>query len=165
MKVDIADITRVNGASIKLEFEEAAPVSEPVEGYELNAPVSFNGTLTNINGMLELDGRLATSYRTVCYRCLEAIEGRLDIRVKEGFVNGKLDADEIDAYVFEGKFLDTAKVFEDNIVLNLPMKQVCTGDCKGLCHICGVNLNEASCNCGKDSINPQMEALNKFFNN
>ena len=165
MKVDIADITRVNGASIELKFEEASPVSEPVEGYELEAPVSFDGTLTNINGMLELDGRLSTSYRTVCYRCLNAIEGQLDIKVRESFVNGKQGADEIDAYMFEGKFLDTNKVFEDNIVLNLPMKQLCIGDCKGLCQKCGINLNEASCSCSEDPINPQMEALNKFFNN
>lgn len=165
MKVDIADITRVNGASIKLEFVEAAPLSEPVEGYIIDTPVSFNGTLTNINGMLQLDGRLATSYRTICYRCLKTIEGQLDIGIRESFVNGKQGADEIDAYMFEGKFLDTGKVFEDNIVLNLPMKQVCNEDCRGLCQNCGANLNEESCSCSKDSMNPQMEALNKFFEN
>lgn len=165
MKVDITDILRVNGSSVRLDFEERTPESEPVEGYTIDGPSSFDGTLTNINGMLQLDGRLKIAYRTACYRCLKPIEGRLDIRIRETFVNDGQKAGEIDAYVFEGKLLDTDKAFEDNIILNLPMKQVCTGDCKGLCPKCGVNLNEASCNCGEDFINPQMEALNKFFNN
>ncbi len=165
MKLDIADITRVNGTSVKLEFEEAPPIREPVEGYMLDATVGFKGILTNINGILELDGRLTTGYRTVCYRCLKAIGGQLDIRIKESFVNGKQGAEEIDAYVLEGKILDTDKAFEDNIILNLPMKQVCADDCKGLCQKCGTDLNEGLCGCVGDSINPQMEALKKFFNN
>lgn len=165
MKVDITDITRVNGASMKVEFKEASPAGEPVEGYVLNAPVSFSGTLTNINGILELDGRLTTSYHTVCYRCLKAIDRQLDMRVRESFVNGKQGAEDIDAYALEGKLLDTDKAFEDNIVLNLPMKQVCNEDCKGLCQKCGANLNETSCKCSENSINPQMEALSKFFSN
>lgn len=165
MKVDIADITRVNGASMKLEFEEAPPVKEPVEGYVLDERVGFEGTLTNINGMLELVGRLKTGYTTVCYRCLKTIEGQLDIRLRESFVNEKQGADEIDAYTFEGKLLDTDKVFADNIVLNLPMKQICDAECKGLCQKCGINLNEAACSCSEDSTNPQLEALNKFFDN
>jgi uncharacterized protein len=165
MKVDITDITRVNGASTRVEFEEAAPVGEPVAGYVLNTPVSFEGTLTNVNGILELDGRLKVGYRTECYRCLKAVEGQLDIRVRESFVNGKQDAEEIDAYAFEGKLLDMGKAIEDNIVLNLPMKQVCAEDCRGLCRSCGADLNETTCGCGEDPINPQMEVLSKFFNN
>ena len=159
MKVDITDITKVNGSSVRLDFEEKAPESEPVEGYTIDGPVGFSGTLTNMNGMLELDGHLKIAYRTACYRCLKPIEGKLDIRIRESFINEKQSADEIDAYALEGKLLNTDKVFEDNIILNLPMKQVCTVDCKGLCPKCGINLNEAS------YINPQMEALNKFFNN
>lgn len=165
MKVDISDITRVNGASLELGFEEPVPEEELVEGISLNMPVGFKGTLTNINGMIVLEGRLNTGYLASCYRCLKPVGGKIDIRISENFVNGEQSADEIDAYAFEGRFLNTDKAFNDNIILNLPMKQICEADCKGLCQKCGINLNEASCNCSENSINPQMEILNKFFDN
>ena len=49
MKVDISDILRVNGASMKLDFEETPPDREPTEGYLLNGKISFTGILTNVN--------------------------------------------------------------------------------------------------------------------
>ena len=164
MKVDISNIVRVNGASLQLEF-----VENPVDGRELTkdyiigSPVSFEGIITNMSGILELDGQLKTSYKTVCYRCLKEIDRQIDIKIQECFINEKQKADEMDAYCYEGKLLDLDKALEDNIILNLPMKQLCTGECKGLCQMCGINLNEKSCNCIENSTNPQMEALDKFF--
>ena len=164
MKVDISDITRVNGASLELSFFEDKIVdAQLMEGYKISEPVSFSGNLTNMNGILELDGRLKTGYKVTCYRCLGEIERQLEIKVFESIVNGKSDIDELDAYTYTGNFLELDKIIEDNIILNLPMKQVCTQECKGLCQKCGANLNEGPCNCQEDSVNPQMESLKNFF--
>ncbi len=164
MKIDISDITRVNGASLELCFvEDKIFDAQLMEGYIMNKPVSFSGRLTNMNGILELDGRLKTGYKIKCYRCLGEIERQLDIKVFESIVNGKSDIDELDAYTYTGNFLELDKILEDNMILNLPMKQVCTQECKGLCQKCGANLNEGPCNCKEDSVNPQMESLKNFF--
>ena len=85
--------------------------------------------------------------------------------MKENFVNDSKYAEEIDAYVCESKLLDTEKVFLDNIILNLPMKQVCSRDCKGLCPKCGINLNKEACNCRDDLIDSRLTKLGEFFNN
>ncbi len=164
MKVDISDIIRVNGASMKLDFEEAPSQQEPVEGYHLEGTLSFTGTLTNTNGILQLDGRLMTAYSSECYRCLSKVGRVLDVKIKENFINSA-DADGSDMYPFEGKILDLDKALRDNIILNLPMKQLCSGDCKGLCSRCGANLNEEQCGCGDDDIDPRLEGLNKYFDN
>ena len=164
MKVNISDITRVNGASLPLDFQESiADDIQLMEGYEICEPVSFSGNLTNMNGILELDGRLKTGYKVTCYRCLKEIEQQLDIKVFESIVNGKSDIDELDAYTYTGNFLELNKIIEDNIILNLPMKQVCATECKGLCQKCGANLNQGPCNCIDDSMNTQMESLKNFF--
>ena len=166
MKIDISDITKVNGASLALDFPEAPfKGGQLTDGCEINKSVSFSGRLANISGILELDGRLKTGYRTVCYRCLKEIEKQLDIKISESFVKGKEEGNEPEAYTYEGNFLELDKVFEDNIILNLPMKQICTQECKGLCQKCGANLNEKPCNCREDSVNPQMESLKSFFDN
>ena len=33
------------------------------------------------------------------------------------------------------------------IMLNIPMKPLCTEKCKGFCEVCGMNLNDGSCQC------------------
>ncbi len=165
MKVDISDITRVNGASLELNFQEALFTEQLMDGFTINKPVSFAGTLVNMNGILKLDGRLKTGYKVTCYRCLKEIENQLDIKIAESIMNGKPDIDEPEAYSYEGNYLELDKIFEDNIILNLPMKQVCTQECKGLCQKCGANLNEGPCSCKEDSVNPQMESLRNFFDN
>jgi len=42
----------------------------------------------------------------------------------------------------------TGDVRED-ILLSLPMVAVCSAECRGLCSVCGVNLNRAKCSCGR----------------
>jgi uncharacterized protein len=162
MKVDISDIMRINGAFMNVEFREAPSDNEPVEGFMLDGECSFAGTLTNMNGILQLDGRLKTTYKSVCYRCLREVNRSMDLKIKENFI-GSADAAQPDMYPYEGKFLDLDKAIRDNIILNLPMKQLCSDECKGLCGKCGKNLNEGQCSCTEDNIDPRLEGLNKYF--
>lgn len=162
MKVDISDILRIDGTSVKLEFHETPPEREPAQGFELVGDLEFTGTLTNTDGILQLDGRLKASYNSVCYRCLSAVDKTLELEIKENFINSA-DVGQSDMYPFEGKVLDISKALTDNIILNLPMKQLCSEKCRGLCSKCGANLNEVQCGCGDDDVDPRMEGLKKFF--
>ena len=49
-----------------------------------------------------------------------------------------------------GEYLDVDNDIRDEILLNFPMKVLCSNDCKGLCPICGENLNYTVCNCKKE---------------
>ena len=71
-----------------------------------------------------------------------------DINVKYLSVN----ADKIDL---------TEEVF-DYAYLSLPMKKLCSENCKGLCIKCGTNLNENNCNCSQDIIDPVWEPILKL---
>ena len=149
---------------MELAFEELPSERELIEGCLLEGKLSFVGTLTNTNGILQLDGRLNAAYSSECYRCLEAVNKVLDLKIKENFINSA-DSEQAEMYSFEGKVLDIGKALNDNIILNLPMKQLCSEDCKGICRNCGGNLNEVQCGCMEDDIDPRMEGLNKYFDN
>jgi len=165
MKIDISDIIKVDGASLNVEFNE--PISDLnsiIDEFEFNNPVGFKGNITNVSSILKLNGRLETEYKAKCFRCLKDIDCKIDLVVKENFVESGKNAD-YEAYTYEGNLVELDKVLIDNIFLSLPMKQVCSEDCKGLCPICGCNLNEEVCNCKQDEdINPKMEALKNYFN-
>jgi uncharacterized protein len=164
MKVDISDIIRVNGASMKLDIEEAPPERELAEDCFLDGNLFFTGMLTNANDILHLDGRLKINYRSECYRCLGTLSKALELKIDENFINSE-NAEQTDMYPFEGKILDIGKALRDNIILNLPMKQLCSNDCRGICNKCGANLNEVQCGCSDDNIDPRMEGLNRYFDN
>lgn len=55
----------------------------------------------------------------------------------------------------------TEDVF-DYANLSLPLKKLCSEDCKGLCPICGKNLNHDKCSCSEENINPVWEPILKL---
>ena len=127
-----------------------APPERTYGGFVIDSDISFSGTLTNNNGILHLDGWLEAVYKSACYRCLGEIGGALRLRIKENF-SGSTDAEQNDMYPFEGKKLDISRALNDNIILNLPMKHLCSEQCRGLCSKCGANLNEVR-RCSDDAI-------------
>ena len=165
MKVNISEISKINGASLNIEFNETLPDLGCVEdGYIFDKPIGFKGQIENVNGVLILDGHLKVDYIAKCYRCLRDVDRKIDIGIRDEFISSKKATDN-DFYIYSGNFVELDRVLKDNIILNLPMRQVCTKECKGLCSKCGINLNEKKCDCMEDLINPQMEALKSFFNN
>lgn len=164
MRIDISDITKVDGASLEVSFEGQLEEFENTVGeITFDQPVNFEGSLTNQGGILKLAGTLKTSYSTKCYRCLEELAREVEVRVKEDFVSSDKKENLADAYTYEGNYIIIDKALKDNIILNLPMKQLCSEKCKGLCHRCGTNLNERNCDCKEDFINPKLEVLKNYF--
>jgi uncharacterized protein len=79
-----------------------------------------------------------------CMRCLEDA-GRGDAIVVDSREVDQPGADDEDLqspYV-DGDELDVQAWARDALVLDLPTQIVCSDDCKGLCAICGENLNTA----------------------
>lgn len=164
MKVDISEIAKTDGASLDVEFEERLESLETENSdVKFNSPVKLKVRLTNVSGVINLMGRLKTEYEVDCYRCLKSVRRDLEIRLNEEFVNTQEDDDGA-VYVYKNNLIDLDKVVVDNILLSLPVRQLCSEVCKGYCPSCGANLNQTSCNCcEEEKINPQMAKLKDFF--
>ena len=59
-------------------------------------------------------------------------------------------------------FLDLASLLWEEFALALPVKPLCRSDCKGICPVCGKNLNEGACQCSRNSGDPRLAALRQF---
>ncbi|MFQ5824407.1 MAG: DUF177 domain-containing protein [bacterium] len=59
--------------------------------------------------------------------------------------------------------IDLTSDVRESLLLAVPMKVVCSDDCKGLCQTCGANLNEGDCQCVHEDIDPRWEALKKLL--
>ena len=55
--------------------------------------------------------------------------------------------------------IDLTPIIRDYASLDIPIRQICKEECKGLCPTCGVNLNQEDCGHKQEHIDPRMEGL------
>ncbi len=102
-------------------------------------------------GEIRIIGDLRVQIESVCDRCAEpvtsSIENHFDLiymPAKEANASGEDEIDEAVAEVgyYDGNGLELNDVLREVVLLALPMQLVCDEDCKGICPICGQNLNQ-----------------------
>ncbi len=58
--------------------------------------------------------------------------------------------------------LDITELIKDTLVAGQPIQNLCKADCKGLCPVCGKNLNDGVCNCNRFCVDPRLAPLLNF---
>lgn len=144
MTIQLKELFELEGESKDISCE--IPVSElkDVSAYCFANPVKVCGTVSNRAGIVELSYNAKFVLDHTCDRCLKEFEQEYDYSFKHTLVrNCNTDNDE---YVVCGdNTLDLNELAVSDILLNLPTKILCDEDCKGLCFVCGKNLNEGDC--------------------
>ncbi|WP_297631457.1 YceD family protein [uncultured Clostridium sp.] len=112
--------------------------------------VLVKGKVISGSNEVLLDLNIKTVLELVCSRCLETFIYPIDIDIEERFTN-EAKAQEDDVLVVDGDTLSITEIVESAIVSTLPIKRICSSNCKGLCQMCGTNLNTSSCTCADDS--------------
>lgn len=69
------------------------------------------------------------------------------------------DEDDLDVYAYQGEEVDLEPLFREQVILAVPFAPLCSEDCKGLCPVCGIDLNTGSCTCDRTPIDPRWSAL------
>ncbi|MFH1619076.1 MAG: DUF177 domain-containing protein, partial [bacterium] len=59
------------------------------------------------------------------------------------------------------ELIDLSEVIRQAVLLTLPLKQLCSEKCKGLCQVCGENFNDGTCSCSTQMPGP-FSALKDF---
>ena len=99
----------------------------------------------------------------VCDRCACEFERDFD-RKYEHILVLQLSDESGDDYIEVPEYqIELDRIVREDIILDLPSKLLCGDDCKGLCPICGRNLNEGDCGCLRAEADPRLAALSEFF--
>ncbi len=105
------------------------------------------GTLDGVQAEFEVSGDVHLS----CVRCLIEWD---EVRQVSGSQHFAIDPDE-DGYAIEGRTVDVFGPAQDEFALDIPAAPLCQEDCRGLCPICGSDLNRHPCDGhGEDSDSP-----------
>lgn len=102
--------------------------------------------------------------RLNCVRCLGDMDAIQDINIS-GIISREDNYQDYDIILIDGDYLDLEKILDEAIFEHLIDNTYCKEDCKGLCHICGTNLNISKCNCDEEHlyIDPRLEQLKTFL--
>jgi uncharacterized protein len=83
--------------------------------------------------------------QTNCTRCLEEFFLPISVAFDELYQFPSRHREETDLVLPHDGYIDLGPLYREYFILEMPIKRLCKPDCKGLCPICGANLNTATC--------------------
>ncbi len=124
--------------------------------------VDVNGTVTKSGNRYVVKAQATAKVKLLCDRCLEEFKCPIQADIYQRYSSDPNEDDE-EIYPITGFEIDLEDVITEAVVLNVPMKWLHDEDCKGICKVCGVNLNKHSCHCDDANIDPRLEGLKNIF--
>jgi uncharacterized protein len=155
-------------------------------GFRAGGPAPFKVSLRKISGGVLLQGELAANLTAPCKRCLRDVavelpvqftlnlvpapkvsledagldgEGAEDPKSQQRDSGGSFALRDADREYFDGRTIDLDPIVQEQVLLALPVSVVCKDDCKGLCPVCGQDLNEKECGCERKVVDPRLSVL------
>jgi len=117
---------------------------------------------------IRMRGQVEGVMEVPCARCLAAtrfaVSGRLDLfyrpmaeiaRDEEVAINEA----ETEVGFYEDPGVELADVVREQIMIGLPMRNICRPDCQGICPLCGTNRNLEACQCREEFSDSRWESL------
>ena len=160
MEVSVHQAAKQLGEPVPYAWTGSVP-AQSYGGGQLSFPgeAALQGTITGEKDAFRITGEASLVLDTRCARCNEPVQQPLTFSFEERFLRAGMITPEDDAYPFQGDTVDLEQAFMDNLFLNLPMVSLCRPDCKGLCPVCGTNLNRSRCSCADQPQKSAFDAL------
>ncbi|MEA2014554.1 MAG: DUF177 domain-containing protein [Thermodesulfobacteriota bacterium] len=117
--------------------------------HEIEVQCFVEKALKNVS----IKGRMCAGIELECCRCLERFDLPVDIEfkyvlmpaddIKENEI--ELTYEDLEYSHYEGDTIDLGQIIAEQIVLQIPVKPLCSDSCEGLCPVCGINRNMEKC--------------------
>jgi uncharacterized protein len=168
------DLRAVRGPVDVVEraFPGPAFASETRDEFEVAATIDLALQVRKDGDTYRLQGRLATTVRRSCCRCLEPFDvpASLDIdvrylphRVNTGEGEREIADDDLSIAFYRDDQINLGDLVREQLELAAPMKPLCGERCRGLCPVCGANLNSDACGCETAWRDPRLDALRSLL--
>lgn len=164
IKINVAEIKkRLVGEktfTYDLSPEELELTSEelPLEGN-----VRTEGRMSNAGDVLLLEAQMTARVRRTCSRCLKEFLGDTRAEVVEKFYPPTAEHVEYDAFIYDSDVINITEPLRESLLLAEPIQALCKEDCRGLCPVCGADLNDGDCGCDRFTVDPRLAALKRLI--
>jgi uncharacterized protein len=176
LALNLARIRTARDGIEKVRFEqiyEPAAVASGTDAFSIAAPVDLAFDISRDKDRFVLEGRVKSTLELQCSRCLEPFDRPVDLpfdlrylprSINAGEGEREIEEDDLTTAFYENDTIDLGQLMREQFYLSLPMKPLCSDDCRGLCPQCGTNLNRGDCACPSDWVDPRLAALAKLKN-
>ena len=162
-----------------LELQDQLPPDETPRlmklAVEPHSELVFNIVFKRQGKAVNTQGRVQVQLYIPCDRCLDSVAHEVDetfhlLLLPEEQLNHLgpetiLSTQDLDTLYYDKGWLELGELLEEQTMLALPLKVLCSATCQGLCGNCGVNLNHAECRCSEpDFLDSPFAALQKLNN-
>ena len=165
----LLDLVSLGASPKPFEFTlRPGDIDLETEGIDIATDITVRGEARKNAAGVEVAGSIKGTLNIDCTRCLKPVETPLDTAFDVSFIGPEnapedkelqLQRADLSADVLEGDELDLRELTREQILLSLPEQAFCREDCRGLCPVCGKDLNEGDCECKNDEIDPRWAAL------
>ena len=177
MKIDLFEKSLDEG-SVTLEVD-ADELDISNDEISFDGPVRVILDLNRNDDLVNVSGTVKTTLVLQCSRCLDSFKhgtyGELSFVVRRSkqsestpdvmYKENEIDEDNLIIINHDEKKLDISDFVRDAVLLSVPLKPVCSEQCKGLCPVCGQNLKKLECGCSETRIDPRWQSLGGIFKN
>jgi uncharacterized protein len=178
MKVLLQDLPARQEIDLGAEFVRAAIDGLPIRA-ALERPdddpeagsVRAEIDLTSDDDNVFARGSVRGWMEVACSRCVEPTRLPLDEHIYASFLpraglptedpddEREVTEDDVDVYPYDDEEVDLEPLLREQLVLAIPYAPLCKPDCKGLCSVCGIDLNREACTCDRHIVDPRLAAL------
>lgn len=171
MLIDLSEILSTEGAVQEIN------VTSGLKEFSFNGNVyvaenidDFVLTLKNEGKRrANISGKCKVTLKMLCDRCLDEVKKDFTATIDEIIDMAIFESDKIDEinelnYLYDCN-IDMDALLEKELMSLVPVQVLCKDDCKGLCKVCGKNLNYESCDCDDFVPDPRLSVFANILKN
>lgn len=173
MFIDLKDLISKENNEVHVDVEIAMDFFDPGSGpcrLVKKSPLSMD-LRHESEGKVIVAGEASLTFAIPCDRCLTEVDVPFAVSISKSFdlKRERFGSEEGEAeearFVTDTMELDAGELLRDELIVAWPAKVLCKEDCRGLCLVCGHDLNAGDCGCDRVVLDPRMAAIQDIFKN
>ena len=158
------DLKGMQADSCKYEFLLDNLFFAHIDGPEVQkGKVNVELTVKKTSRAFELSFRTEGIVWVPCDRCLDEITEDFEVDIDEMIDMAIFETDKVDEIeeldYLEDHIINMDMLLQKELMTLVPMQILCKDDCKGLCKVCGANLNHETCDCDDFVPDPRLSVF------
>jgi uncharacterized protein len=156
--------------------EERASLSTYLENFSnidfaFETEIEGTAKITKAAQTILIKGGFRTLLRLHCARCLKEflypLSSSFDLTLypsREASLEEEVELaeEDMESGFYEGGEIPLSEIACEQIFLEIPCQPVCDEGCRGLCSVCGKDLNLGSCGCPRENFETGFAVLGKL---
>lgn len=174
MSAMLLELSKIQSPRERLDYtwpESALDTSE--DEFDVVAPIHLELEVQKAGeDRFRLVGRARTTLEVACSRCVEPfripIDAPFDLSYlpqadNAGEPEREIQDDDLSTSFYRDGAIDLGELLREQFYLALPMKPLHDENCRGLCPLCGMNLNRETCECRVAWEDPRLAGLKSLL--